>query len=47
MSGRFHVSDLSRARIREIQAVADLQVAHAQLRLALGTTMDHFDLSLE
>ncbi len=40
-------NELRSARIREIQAVADLQVAHAQLRLALGTTMDHFDLSLE
>jgi hypothetical protein len=38
---------LRSAKIREIRALADLQVARARLRLAAGTTLDHFDLGLE
>lgn len=40
-------NELRSAKIREIRALADLQVARARLRLAAGTTLDHFDLGLE
>jgi outer membrane protein TolC len=40
-------NDLRAARIREIRALADLQVARARLRLAVGTTLDEFGLALD
>lgn len=46
-SALLYENDLRSARIREIRALADLQVAAARLRLAMGTTLDHFDLALQ
>jgi outer membrane protein TolC len=40
-------NDLRAARIREIRALADLQIARARLRLAVGGTLDEYGLKLD